>query len=267
MLEVYGALLPAPNLGRSANEISHKRQAFIPFVFGSMVLLMMVALLAYTSFRLDLTSHLTSRNLPGPQVVQLTTKEDFVDSNLDDSGFELPTVYGVYALTQGKLIELKPLPITAPDQRVAISAIFSNLSLTKISTGKISFVLFRRNLSLNAPDRVSIRIVARVARQLKFAANKPAVTTAIDGQWAIRSNAYEYRAAPLNDLKEMIVARPEDIEFSLPAGRYALVFERVGYDFTIAGRITDAAQCLERSDTVGGTIYAECRQPLNASTP
>ena len=34
----------------------------------------------------------------------------------------------------------------------------------------------------------------------------------------------------------------------LPAGRYALVIKGQAYDFTVAGPITDAAQCLERVD-------------------
>jgi hypothetical protein len=233
----------------------------------SIVLLMLLAVFRYPFPRLDLASPVFSGKTPASQSVQLTNKGDFIASNLisnsDGPEFELPTAYGIYALSQGKLIELKPLPIMVPDQRIAISAMISNPSLTNIPTGKISFLLYRRDLSMSAPDRASIRVVARVARQLKFIENKPAVTIAVDGQWAIRSNSYEFRVAPLRDHNEMIVVRAADAEFSLPAGRYALVLDRMGYDFTVAGRITETAQCLERSDTIGGIIYAECRQPFS----
>ena len=37
------------------------------------------------------------------------------------SGFPLPTDYGIYALDDGKLSELDPLPIMVPDKRVAVS--------------------------------------------------------------------------------------------------------------------------------------------------
>lgn len=55
--------------------------------------------------------------------------------------------------------------------------------------------------------------------------------------------------------------RPEKEDFVLPAGRYALVIKGQAYDFTVAGPITDAAQCLERVDAANGTFYAECGRP------
>jgi len=33
------------------------------------------------------------------------------------------------------------------------------------------------------------------------------------------------------------------------------------YDFTVAGEITDAAQCLERTDAMNGSFYSECQKP------
>jgi len=53
--------------------------------------------------------------------------------------------------------------------------------------------------------------------------------------------------------------RPED-NFVFPAGRYGLVYKGQAYDFTVAGRITEAAQCLERIEAVNGAFYSECRQ-------
>jgi hypothetical protein len=42
-------------------------------------------------------------------------------------------------------------------------------------------------------------------------------------------------------------------------GRYALVVKGQAYDFTVAGEITETAQCLERTEAANGTFYSECR--------
>jgi len=46
----------------------------------------------------------------------------------------------------------------------------------------------------------------------------------------------------------------------LPAGRYVLVLKEQGYDFVVAGAVTDLAQCLERTDAVNGAFYSECKK-------
>ena len=173
--------------------------------------------------------------------------------------FPLPTVYGVYAVGEGKLYELDPLPLRVPDARVAISAMFSTPSRVTISEKKLQFVIFRRDLVSSAPTEVFVRVVARVAREMKFNGAGSPTTTEIDGEWAIRSKSYVFRVAPVGDSPEMIVLRPADSQQSLSPGRYALVFAGKGYDFTIDGEVTDAAQCLERSNVVGGMVYSECR--------
>jgi hypothetical protein len=47
----------------------------------------------------------------------------------------------------------------------------------------------------------------------------------------------------------------------LPAGRYVLVLKDQGYDFTVAGKVSEPAQCLERTDAVNGSFYSECLAP------
>jgi hypothetical protein len=174
-------------------------------------------------------------------------------------GFSLPSVYGVYAVSEGKLFELDPLQLKVPDPRVAISAMISNTSGVKIDDGKLQFIIFRRDLVSSAPTEVFVRVVARVARETKFNGAGPPVMTDIDGQWAIRSKSYEFRVAPLGDNPEMVVLHPADPQLSLSPGRYALVVAGKGYDFTVDGQVTDTAQCLERTDVLGGAVYSECR--------
>jgi hypothetical protein len=164
----------------------------------------------------------------------------------------------VYAASEGKLYELDPLPLKVPDARIAISAIITNPTEVTLPGGKLQFVIFRRDLVASAPTEAFVRVVARVARELKFAAGGAATTTNVDGEWAIRSKSYTFRVAPLGDSPEMVTLRPADPEFSLPPGRYVLVLSGRGYDFTIDGNVTDTAQCLERTNVVGGIVYSEC---------
>ena len=176
-------------------------------------------------------------------------------------GFPLPSLYGVYAVNDGKLYELDALPGRMPDQRIFMSALITKPSHTIIPDGHVSFVAFRRDLATSAPDRVSVRVIAKVMRALTINAGGKAQLASVDDAWAIRNVAYDFRVAPLPENPEMIVLRPERSDFVLSAGRYAMVLNGVSYDFTVAGDITDAVQCLERTVASNGTFYVECRKP------
>jgi hypothetical protein len=179
--------------------------------------------------------------------------------NLTIGGAPLPTSYGVYAIDQGKLTDLATLPIKVPDPRVAISAAISTPSPTALPDGKLQFVAFRRDFRNNAPDRVTVRVVARVMKTLTFDVKGKASTADVEGSWAVRSNAYQMRVAPMGDNPEMIVIEPESPDFTFPPGRYAMVLQGNAYDFSVAGPITDMAQCLERTDALDVPVYSECR--------
>lgn len=176
-------------------------------------------------------------------------------------GLPVPTAYGVYVVSQGKLVDLQPLPIRVPDPRVGISAIIQTAAAKSLPDGHLQFIIFRRDLANNAPDRTNVRIVARVARALTFdASGRPRVTN-VEGAWAVRSNAYAMKVSPVRGNPAMILVQPDDANFSFPAGRFALVLNNVGYDFSVEGKITDPAQCLERADTVSMPVYSQCRAP------
>jgi hypothetical protein len=176
------------------------------------------------------------------------------------SDIPAPTEYGAYALVNGQLTELEQLPIKIPDPRVAISASISMPSRAHLPLGRFQFVVFRRDLMNNAPDRVTVRVVARVVRVLTFDAAGNPKTTDVEQSWVIRNNAYQMRVAPYGDNPEMIVIRPDPADFVLPAGRYALVLKGTGYDFTVDGAAPDVAHCLERTDALNVPIYSECRK-------
>jgi hypothetical protein len=173
----------------------------------------------------------------------------------------MPSAYGIYALSNGQLTELDLLPIKVPDQRIAISSPISTPSRAHLPIGQLQFVVFRRDLASDAPDRVAVRVVAQVKRALTFDSAGKATVTKIDDSWVVRGNSYQMRVAPVPDNPEMILIRPEHAEFIFPAGRYALVLKNVAYDFTLDGPISDTAHCLERTDALNSPIYTECRNP------
>lgn len=175
--------------------------------------------------------------------------------------FPLPSDYGIYALNNGALTELNVLTERVPDKRIAMSTPVTQASRTTVPDGKTRFVLFRRDLAENAPDRVEVRVVARVVRALTFdAKGKPGFSPVRDA-WNIRNLAYELRVRPIAGHPEMLLVQSEKADFALPAGRYVLVLKDRGYDFTVAGNVTDVAQCLERTDAANGEFYSECQKP------
>jgi len=171
----------------------------------------------------------------------------------------LPRTYGVYANSNGELFELDPLPGRAPDQRIFMSAIINTPSRSVLPNGRVSFLAYRRELATSAPERVSVRVIASVKRAMAFDARGKASVTKVEGIWAMRNVAYNYRVAPLTEQPEMLVMESDLANFDLPAGRYGMVLKDVVYDFTVAGPITGTAQCLERTVATNGTFYSECR--------
>ena len=173
----------------------------------------------------------------------------------------LPTAYGVYVLSNGKLTALDLLPIKVPDPRIAISASISTPSQVHVPPGQLQFVVYRRDLLNDAPDRVTVRAVAQVMRALTFAPGGKATYINVEPTWVVRSNSYQMSVAPAADSPEMVVIRPDHADFAFPAGRYALVLKKEAYDFTVDGAIHDRAHCLERTDALGGGVYSECPKP------
>jgi hypothetical protein len=173
--------------------------------------------------------------------------------------FPVPTSFGIYVLNNNKLVELQALPINVPDPRVALSAEIKTPSTVTISDHKPAFILFRRDLLNNAPQKVILRVVARMARETKVVNGKPVITK-IEGAWRIRDVSHELKISPIAGQREMVMARLDD-EVSLPAGRFALVVNRLGYDFTIDGPDQAPESCLEGFEAANGTVFTQCRTP------
>jgi hypothetical protein len=172
-------------------------------------------------------------------------------------GFPLPSVYGIYAVSGGRLHELEPLVGRVPDQRVFMSTPVKTPSRTVLPDGQTVFVIYRRDAANSAPERVSVRVIAKVLREMTFNAGQASTMNA-QNTWTIRNISYDFRVAPLGEGSEMLIIRPESEDFVFPAGRYGLVIKGQAYDFTIAGPITEPAQCLEGIKAENGTFYSEC---------
>ena len=184
-----------------------------------------------------------------------------VPQQANPPAFPVPSDYGIYALSNGALSELSALSERVPDRRIAVSTPINRPSRTTLPDGKAKFIIFRRDLAGNAPDRIEVRVVARVVRALTFDAKGKPSYVAVSDAWNIRNVSYEFRVRPIAGNPEMLLVQSENPDFVLPAGRYALVLREQGYDFVVAGAVTDLSQCLERTDAVNGAFYSECKKP------
>jgi hypothetical protein len=174
--------------------------------------------------------------------------------------FPLPSDYGVYAVSNTALSELQLLPEQVPDKRVAMSTPINQPSRTFLPDGKPKFVVFRRDLAGNAPDRIDVRVVARVTRALTFDAKGKVSFSPVSDAWNIRNVSYEFRVRPIAGNPEMLLIQAEKADFALPAGRYVLALKNQGYDFTVSGKVTDPMQCLERTEAANGEFYSDCQK-------
>lgn len=167
----------------------------------------------------------------------------------------LPTTYGIFASSNGRMIRLEPMNIRLPDSRIAVSVLTTKPGTVVVPHGPLSFVAYQRELMTSAPDNAQLRILAQVART----PSSPAIATANDA-WAIRSVSVDLTVAPVPESREMVELQPVNPDLVLSPGRYVLVFKNQAYDFVVAGKVTDKAHCLERAETPDGDRFTECRK-------
>jgi hypothetical protein len=82
--------------------------------------------------------------------------------------FPRPTSYGVYAISDNRLIKLEQVHATPVDRRAGNQLQIIEPGLSVIASGTLTFVVFRRDLVSNAPEKVPLRIAARVSRSMNF---------------------------------------------------------------------------------------------------
>jgi hypothetical protein len=172
----------------------------------------------------------------------------------------LPDAYGIYAVSNNELFELDALPGRAMDPRIAVSSVMTRKSHSFVPNGHVWFLAYKRTFASKAPDRVSVRVIARIRNAAGFNQQKTADREVVEGEWAMRNISFDLKVAPVPSNPEMIAMRLDN-DRVLPSGRYGLVLDNVVYDFVVAGEVTEPAQCLERFIATNGTFYTECRKP------
>jgi hypothetical protein len=145
----------------------------------------------------------------------------------------LPVAYGVYAVADGRLTELEPLTIKVIGHGIAPTGVISAASKVRLPNGRIQFVIFKRELVNDAPEKVIVQTIAPVTPAQSLSEKE--IVENQNGSWAIGNSSYQMKVAPIGGNRGMIVIRPADSKFSFPAGRYALILNRLAYDFSVAG--------------------------------
>jgi hypothetical protein len=141
-----------------------------------------------------------------------------------------------------------------------VSAALKTPSKTVLPGGQPKFIVFRRDVATNVPDRADVRIMAKIAREfsVEAAGKKPDES---DETWVIRNFSFPFRSSPVPDNPEMYELHSEDPGLQLTPGRYALILKSQAYDFTVEGKVVDPRQCIERIVADNGTFYAVCKNP------
>jgi hypothetical protein len=173
--------------------------------------------------------------------------------------FPRPTSYGIYAISDNQLIDLDRAQTSPFDPRVKNVLKITQPPRTVIDDPRLMFVIYRRDMITGAPDKLPIRIAARIGKIMSFDSNAKAVVAPPPTEsWLIRDQGYELRVSPMPESQEMVLARSEDPEFSFSPGRYELLLGGEAYDFVIAGVVNDPAHCVESVATGRGPVFYEC---------
>jgi hypothetical protein len=180
--------------------------------------------------------------------------------SVSGQSFPRPTAYGVYAIADDRLIDLEQVQTSAADPRTRYLLQIVKPSRTVINEPKLSFVAYRRDFVTTVPEKVPVKIAARLAKAMTFDANgKAVVAPPASDTWIVRDQGYDLRVQPLRDSPEMVLLRPESEDFVFPSGRYVLQLGGQSYDFVVGGPVTDPGQCVEGVATARGPAFYECR--------
>jgi len=197
---------------------------------------------------------------PKPEATITVAKPEMVAPAPPPSTRVLPTDYGIYALIDDKsLAELNATGVMAPDMRIAISPEFKKPDRPHLPNGRVKFIVFRRDAANVIPERVEVRVVAKIAREFSTDAAGKNLGGGED-VGVIRNFSYPFRVSPIPRKPEMYELHTGDSGLELAPGHYVLSLGPQAYYFQVDGEITDPRQCLERVVAGNGTFYAPCKK-------
>jgi len=197
---------------------------------------------------------------PKPETTITVAKPEMITLAPPPPTRVLPTDYGVYALIDDKsLAELNATGVMAPDMRIAISPEFKKPDRPHLPNGRVKFIVFRRDAANVIPERVEVRVVAKIAREFSTDAAGKNLGGGED-VGVIRNFSYPFRVSPIPGKPEMYELHTGDSGLELAPGHYVLSLGPQAYYFQVDGEITDPRQCLERVVAGNGTFYAPCKK-------
>ena len=197
---------------------------------------------------------------PKPETTITVAKPEMITPAPPPPTRVLPTDYGIYALIDDKsLAELNATGVMAPDMRIAISPEFKKPDRPHLPNGRVKFIVFRRDAATVIPERVEVRVVAKIAREFSTDAAGKNLGGGED-VGVIRNFAYPFRVSPIPGKPEMYELHTGDSGLELAPGHYVLSLGSQAYYFQVDGEITDPRQCLERVVAGNGTFYAPCKK-------
>jgi len=197
---------------------------------------------------------------PKPETTITVAKPETINLAPPPPTRVLPTDYGIYALIDDKsLAELNATGVMAPDMRIAISPEFKKPDRPHLPNGRVKFIVFRRDAANVIPERVEVRVVAKIAREFSTDAAGKNLGGGED-VGVIRNFSYPFRVSPIPGKPEMYELHTADSGLELAPGHYVLSLGPQAYYFQVDGEITDPRQCLERVVAGNGTFYAPCKK-------
>lgn len=244
---------------------------------GALMAVLLVALGVFLSLRFDGPSDRNAaarlREAPAAPVTQNAppraepqdppaTAPDRAEAVLSPAA--VPDRYGVYALRGEQLIELTDLLPRQPGRGTGNDAAVVEPSRLRFPDGHLTFVIRRREFIASTPDRIPIRVVARIAREYVLDRGRKAATP-LSGLWLLRPVGSEFQVTPVPDRLDTILVRSDPPDAALPPGRYVLMLYGEAYDFTVEGSVTDPAHCVERTASATEDTYEQCPLESNGS--
>ncbi len=177
----------------------------------------------------------------------------------------IPEFLGVYAVVNGQLVEMHPLPGSSDRERQqAIQLGMGGGDLLKGSSGlviedpNVNFVIYK-----NGASEVT-SFFLEIMKSVEYAFQPSMVPGYVSDQlqkvdwgWVGAQTGYTMRVAPIAKNPEMMVRVVPPIP--LPPGRYGLSFNSMLYDFQVGLKETET--CLVRAaSAMGGVTYTECTE-------
>jgi hypothetical protein len=167
----------------------------------------------------------------------------------------VPEFLGVYAVTGGRLVELKPLAGSGlRDMELMGGDLLKGSSNIAIDDPKVYFVIYREGASSVTSMFLEELKQVRYTTPDEFSRGG---LQPVEDLWVGTKRGFNLKIAPLKENPQMMVRAvwPE----AIPPGRYGLNIGGALFDLQI-GAATDSCVVRQASFAAGGAVYTECSE-------